>query len=257
MQRARPIGALLAVAVCAGLILGPPLPAGAQQGGSCPSPGVGDASVDIDSPRPGSQVGGAVVVRGKISALLTVSRVELLVGRSMVDSRTFPATSSTEFSLTWDAGKAPPGPATLKVVACGQGVGGVLVEGSSTVNVEVAAPQPTTTRAAPAPSVTIGASTTSSSSTPASSSTTSTSTTSTTTTSTTVVAGATPPPSPGLVAAGAPLGVPGRLLPAAAEASEPRPRRLWVGLVVGLFGVAGLVFAQVLRIRRPGQKEGA
>lgn len=256
MQRARPIGALLAVAVCAGLILGPPLPAGAQQGGSCPSPGVGDASVDIDSPRPGTQVRGAVVVRGKISALLTVSRVELLVGRSMVDSRTFPATSSTEFSLTWDAGKAPPGPATLKVVACGQGVGGVLVEGSSTVNVEVAAPQPTTTRAAPAPSTTIGASTTSSS-TPASSSTTSTSTTSTTTTSTTVAAGATPPASPGLVAAGAPLGVPGRLLPAAAEASEPRPRRLWVGLVVGLFGVAGLVFAQVLRVRRPGQKEGA
>lgn len=257
MQRARPIGALLAVAVAAGLILGFPLPpAGAQQSGSCPSPGVGDASVDVDSPRPGTEVRGVVVVRGKVSALLTVSRVELLVGRSMVDSHSFPVTSSTDFSLTWDASKAAPGPATLKVVACGQGVGGVLVEGSTTVNVVVAAPLPSTTRAAPAPSTTVGASTTSSSP-PASSSTTSTSIAGTTTTSTTVAAGVAPPTSQGLVAAGAPIGVPGRILPAAAEGSEPRPRRLWVGLVVGLFGVAGLVFAQVLRIRRPGQKEGA
>lgn len=207
MQRARPIGALLAVAVSAGLTLGLPLPpAGAQPSGTCPSPGVGDASVDVDSPRPGTQVRGVVFVRGKISALLTVSRVELLVGRSMVDSRTFPATSSTDFSLTWDATRAAPGPATLKVVACGQGVGGVLVEGSTTVNVEVAAPQLSTS---------LGASTT------------------------------------------APIDVPGRLLPAAAEDRDPRPRRLWVGLVVGVFGVAGLVFAQVLHIRRPGQKEGA
>lgn len=254
MQRARPIGALLAAAVSAGLILALPLPpAGAQQSGNCPSSGVGDASVDVDSPRPGAQVRGVVFVRGKISALPTVSRVELLVGRSMVDSRTFPATSSTDFSLTWDASRASPGPATLKVVACGQGVGGVLVEGSTTVNVEVAAPLPPTTRAQAAPSTTMGAIATSSS-TPASSSTTT--STSSTTTSTTVAAGVTPPPSPGLIAAGAPAGVPGRLLPAAAEVSEPRPPRLWVGLVVGLAGAAGLAFAQVLRIRRPGQKEG-
>ncbi|HUR23980.1 MAG TPA: Ig-like domain-containing protein [Acidimicrobiales bacterium] len=208
MQRARPIGALLVVAATFGVSLGLQLPpAAAQPSGTCPTPGVGEASVDVDSPRPGSQVQGVVVARGKVSAPRTVSRVELLIGRSLVDSRTFPATSSTEFSLTWDASRAAAGPATLKVVACGQGVGGLLVEGSTTVNVEVSATLPSTTGAEPAPSRTIG--------------------------------------------------VPGRLLPAADEVSDPRPRRLWVGLVVGLFGLAGLVFAQVLHIRRPGQKEGA
>lgn len=259
MQRARPIGALLVIAATAGFFLGlAPGPAGAQTTGSCPASGVGEASIDVDAPRPGAQVSGVVAVRGTISALLTVSRVELLVGRSMVDSRTFPATSSTGFGLSWDATKAPPGPTTLKIVACGQGVGGVLVSGSATVNVEVAAPAPSTTRA-DVTTTTIVAGTTSTS-TAVSSSTTSSSTTSTTARSTTTtVAGAPPtaPPEQGLVAAGAQPGLPGRLLPAAAGEGDPKPHRLWVGAVVGIFGVGGLAFAQALRLRRPGRAGGA
>ena len=195
-------------------------------------------------------------VRGRVSAPLTVSRVELLVGRSLVDSQTFPATSNTEFSLSWDATRAAPGQTTLRVVACGQGVGGVLVQGSETVTVQVAgappSPTTTTTRPPPASSTTIAPTTTSS--TPGSTSSSTTSTTGRTTTTTTFPAvGTTEPPSDLAAQAAGPAG---RLLPARAQEGEPTSRPLWVGLVVGVSGVAGLVLSRTLparRLRRRGE----
>jgi hypothetical protein len=79
-----------------------------------------------------------VAVYGRVSAPLAVSRVKLQVGGSTVDSQSFPDGSSADFNLSWDATRVPDGTqATLQVVACGQGIGGALVQGSSTVAVEV------------------------------------------------------------------------------------------------------------------------
>ncbi|HEX2047758.1 MAG TPA: Ig-like domain-containing protein [Acidimicrobiales bacterium] len=250
------VGAVLWVALVV------PAPAHAQAG-RCPSTGVSAASVDVTSPRPGEQVRGVVAVRGRVSAVLTVSRVELLVGRSMVDSQTFSATSNADFDLAWDATRAAPGQASIRVVACGQGVGGVLVHGSETVTVEVAGPLPPTTPAPPPPpgtSTTIRGATTSSTPGSTSSSTSSSSTTSTTgptTTSTTLPGVETTQPPSDLAAQAA--GPPARLLPARAEEGERRSRPLWVGLVVGISGLAGLVLSRTLpgRLGRLGRRGGA
>jgi hypothetical protein len=115
----------------------PPSAARAQSG--CPGAAVTAASVDLLDPRPGDQVKGVVTVHGRVSAPLAVSRVQLQVGRTIVDSRGFQNVADTEFGLSWDATHFPPGRVTLRVVACGQATGGVLVEGSSTVAVEVVA----------------------------------------------------------------------------------------------------------------------
>ena len=220
--------------------------AGAQSG--CPGVGVSAASVDVVSPRPGEQVRGVVAVSGRVSAPLAVSRVELQVGRSVVDSQSFQDAPSADFSLRWDATRAAAGPASLRVVACGQGIGGVLVQGSSTVAVEVVA-VPAPTQANPSTSfptsTTVTAATTTSSSLPSSSS------TSTTRTSTTLRATTTTQAEPELVSAGRAVGPAGRLLPGEPETSEDGSSRpVWVGAVVGLSGLAGLVVSRALTGRR-------
>jgi hypothetical protein len=222
--------------------------AGAQSG--CPGVGVSAASVDVVSPRPGEQVRGVVVVRGRVSAPLAVSRVELQVGRSIVDAQSFRETPSADFSLSWDATRAPAGQASLRVVACGQGIGGVLVQGSSTVAVDVVA-VPAPTQAATSTSVgtptTVSPSTTTSSLSPSTS-------TSTTRTSTTLPATTTTQALPDLLTEGRAVGPAGRLLPGEVAASEGgRSYPIWVGAVVGLSGLAGLALSRVLTgRRRPG-----
>lgn len=221
------------------------------QTGGCPDGGVSGATVDIASPRSGDEVRGVVTVRGKVSAPLTVSRVELLVGRQLVDSKVFAAVPSAEFTLTWDATHASVGRTTLRVVACGQGLGGLLVQGSSTVSVDVAAPQapPQSTVPPSIPSAPTSSSTTTT--TRPSSTTTSSSVPSSSTTSTSIA----PPgvtttqtlsrPTAEVLAAPS-----GRLLPGRSETNH-RPKPLWVGVVLGVCGAGGLVLAKVLR-RRPG-----
>ncbi|MDQ4133999.1 MAG: Ig-like domain-containing protein [Actinomycetota bacterium] len=117
------------------VILGPPARA---QTGLCPPAGAGDASVDVDSPRPGERVSGVVTVQGTVSAARTVSRVELRVGSSVVDSQSFPARSAAGFALRWDVRDVSPGPTTARIVACGPGVGDEVVHGSVALAVEVA-----------------------------------------------------------------------------------------------------------------------
>lgn len=218
--------------------------AGAQSG--CPGAGVSAASVDVVSPRPGEQVRGVVVVRGRVSAPLAVSRVELQVGRSIVDAQSFRETPSADFSLSWDATRAPAGQASLRVMACGQGIGGVLVQGSTTVAVEVLA-VPAPTQGATSTSVgtpTTVSPTTTSSLSPSTS-------TSTTRTSTTLPATTTTQPLPDLLTEERAVGPAGRLLPGEAAASEGRRSYpVWVGAVVGLSGLAGLVVSRAISGRR-------
>lgn len=228
-------------------------PASTQSG--CPGVGVSAVTVDVVSPRPGQRVQGVVVVSGKVSAPLAVSRVELQVGRSIVDAQSFPAAPAADFSLSWNASSAPAGQASLRVVACGQGLGGVLVQGSATVVVEVAAASSST-----APSTSIPISSTSSTvrgtttTTVSPSSTTSTSSARTSTTfsrtTTTTLA------DPGLVTAGRLVGPAGRLLPGEAATSRRRAHPIWVGAVVGLSGVGGLVASQALTVRRRRAGDG-
>ncbi len=52
------------------------------------------------------------------------------------------------------------------------------------------------------------------------------------------------------VAAGRPVVLEGRLLAATAAEDQPPSRPVWVGAVVGLSGVAGLIFSRALRDRR-------
>jgi hypothetical protein len=191
-------------------------------------------------------VRGVVTVRGKVSAPLTVARVELLVGRSLADSRSFTAATTADFALTWDATRASLGQTSLRVVACGQGVGGLLVQGSSTVSVEVAGGLPSTqVSVPPSTTTTVRATSTSSSSSVPSSSTSSTATTSTTTTLPGVTTTQGPP---GRVPEEL-AGPQGRLLPLPAEKHRHRPRPLWVGAVMGLAGLGGLALSRVLRVR--------
>ncbi len=55
-------------------------------------------------------------------------------------------------------------------------------------------------------------------------------------------------PDPG--AAGRPVVLEGRLLAATAAEDQPPSRPVWVGAVVGISGVAGLIFSRALRDRR-------
>ena len=108
----------------------------------------------------------------------------------------------------------------LRVAAWGLGAGGLLVQGFSTVAVEVAGPlsSPQVSLPPASSTTTRGLSTTTPSSVPSS-----------------ITRNVAEPP--------------GRLLPLPADESEHRSRPLWVGAVVGLSGLAGLLLSRALRGR--------
>lgn len=245
------MGAFFAfLVIAAGVVALFASPASTQSG--CPGVGVSAVTVDVFSPRPGQRVQGVVTVTGRVSASLAVSRVELQVGRSIVDSQSFPAAPSAEFSLTWNASSAPAGEASLRVVACGQGLGGVLVQGSSTVAVVVGAASSTT---GPSTSIAIASSTTVRGTTTTTVSPSTSSSTSSTRTSTTVARTTTTLADPGLVTAGRVVGPAGRLLPGEAAARRRHSHPIWVGVVVGLSGLGGLLASRALTLRRRGVAE--
>ena len=117
---------------------------------TCPSTGPDTGQVSLAEPAPGAAVSGRVTVRGSASSPVDVARVELFVGDARRDFAVFdPPTRSGTFVLGWDSAGAPPGPATLRVVACGGGQGTVpLSRGIGSVAVDVRASSP---RPVPAP----------------------------------------------------------------------------------------------------------
>jgi Bacterial Ig domain len=113
-----------------------------RQPETCPSGGAEPVAVVISAPEPGLTLSGEVRVEGTASSFAPVFRVELFVGDARKDVA-FSDTGSTEtgFTLVWDTGSHPPGPATLRVVACaGSPEQGSLARGESAVDVIVAAP---------------------------------------------------------------------------------------------------------------------
>jgi hypothetical protein len=128
------VGALLVIA-------SPVASATAAQIQTCPNPREGDVSVQITLPAGGDVVSGVVAVEGSVTASEPVFQVELFVGEARRDVAVFdPPVAEAPFSLQWDAGSYAPGPATVRVVACGGAPAeGSLIRGEGAVDVAVEA----------------------------------------------------------------------------------------------------------------------
>ena len=117
---------------------------------TCRTPDLDTGQVTIVEPAPGSPVSGRVTVRGSAVSPVDVARVELFLGDARKDFAVFnPPVRDGTFTLAWESGGVPPGPVTLRVVACGGGRGTVPLaraRGEVVVNVEASPPPP-----APAP----------------------------------------------------------------------------------------------------------
>lgn len=129
----------LVMAACVVALSGP---AAAQS--SC-SEGAGLASVDVDRPFPNSVAIGQVRVEGSAQAAVgfNLSRVEISVGGEPV-TRTYEPSPSIEFSVLVDVRDLEPGPATVRVVACGTGLTGALAQGEREFSITIQAPPSTT-----------------------------------------------------------------------------------------------------------------
>jgi len=221
---------------------------------SCGAVPIG-AQVTIDKPSAGA-VTLPFVVSGRASSTLGLSRVDLLIGGTVVVSRTYPAATSLNFEFNVTSDEAPPGARSLSVVACSTGLS--LVRGqSAAVAIDVRLPVATT--------ITTAASATTVPSTRADP-------------ATTVVAAPAPAPilSPTTSKPGPVKKVltppprdreapadPEALSDTSADAAADRPIRLtdgekakgsdrpplWVGAVVGLSGLAGLTLSGLVRRR--------
>ena len=123
-------GCLLFVSPAAGV---------AAQPETCPNPRVGDVAVAIETPEAGATVSGVVTVEGSMTAPEPLFRVELFVGDARRDAMFLdPPATEARFSLRWDASSRAPGPATIRVVACGGSPDeGLLVRGEAAVDVMV------------------------------------------------------------------------------------------------------------------------
>jgi len=123
----------------AGSILVPGL--ARAQPATCPAPGEEAATVVLDAPEPGVDVGGRVQVSGRAESPTALFQVELFVGDSRKDFVFVdPPALTADFTLTWDATAATGGPATLRVVACGGSAEvGRLIRGTAAVDVQVVA----------------------------------------------------------------------------------------------------------------------
>lgn len=246
------MAALLAVAPAL-LVTGAGSVAVAQT--SCGAVPIG-AQVTIDKPSAGV-VTLPFVVSGRAVSTLGLSRVDLLIGGTVVASRTYPASTNLNFEFSVGSNEAPPGARSVSVVACSAGLS--LVRGQSpavVVDVQklpVAATTTTTTApTAPVASITPAPSTT----------VVAVPVTDRSTTTTSKPVGArkvlTPPPRDREAAAD-----PEGLADTSADAAADRPIRLtdgdrdkgsgrpplWVGAVVGLSGLGGLVLSGLVRRR--------
>lgn len=225
-------------------------PVTAQTGGC--SRGLGAAFVEISSPFQGESVSGEVAVRARATSLLGLTRAELLVNGSMIDSRSLSNQLDASISFTWDSSLTPPGLATLRVIVCGAG-GQLGPYGESSVSVDVRGAAPTTTTpettvpgtvAPPGGSVP----TTVAGSAPTSTAVAPTTTAAPTTTSTTappVEAPAEPPPSIAIESE------PRALIINEGDDGGSGSLPIWVGGVVGVSGLAGLAVSLSVRGRRP------
>lgn len=229
---------------------------------SCSGVAVG-AQVTIESPT-GGRVPSTFSVRGRVTSTLPVSSVYLLIDGSVVSTRNYSPSANLAYEFSVGPSVAAPGSRSIQVIACGSGLS--LVRGQSgVVTVEVQRPAVTTTApmaaapvpAAPptsagsAPATTVG---------PASGGARPpgpTSTTSRARTADRAESAAAPPEAPGpLPAEDDPLEATDRgpagdgpvtLSDEASDGSDSPP--LWVGLVVGLSGVAGLTLSGLVRRR--------
>jgi len=137
--------------VVALLLVGAPValtgPVGAQPT-TCPTPRDAVADVVVAEPQAGAALSGRIEVRGRVEAPTALFQVELFVGDSRKDVAVFnPPAPAADFTLAWDASRAPGGPSTIRVVACGGSAeGDSLISGTGTVEVQVEAsstPAPT------------------------------------------------------------------------------------------------------------------
>lgn len=113
----------------------------ARQPETCPNPGPEAVTVAIAAPEAGATVSGVVAIEGTVESAADVFRVEVFVGDARKDvAFPNPPSKTAPFTLTWDSGNRPPGPATIRVQACGgQSAQGSLVRGVATVEVNVVA----------------------------------------------------------------------------------------------------------------------
>lgn len=257
--RARLVVAVVLAAVAAAQVLlagGRGFSALAQT--SCGAVEIG-AQVTIDSPRAGP-VTSPFVVSGRAVSTLALSRVDLLVGGTVVASKTYPPATSLDFEFSVGPSQAPVGARSLSAVACGAGLSLVRGESSSVV-VDVRLPATTTFPPTSAPVVVTAP--------PAVPSTTAVAAplvgASTTSTSKPLAKKNSALPAPSDREAPAD---PEGLADTSAEAAADRPVRLtdgdqdngsdrpplWVGAVVGLSGLAGLTLSGLVRRRSNPQR---
>jgi hypothetical protein len=271
----RAVFALLA-ALAAGLVAGAPTMAAAQDEGCGSGSGL-TGLVTIDSPAPNASVSGTVEVRGTASArpVGMLSRVDADLGGA-TDSGTYTSAATIAFSLSLDVSNVAPGRNTLTVTACGtDGLTGALSRGSASIPVVVKAPSAATSTTVGRTTTTAGSSGASGSAAGATTTTTSASTaagvaaagkgaaTSTTATSapepTTTVAAS---PAPASAAAKpdqpkARSGSNGPVVLTETPATHGSGKPLWVGAVVGISGVIGVMFSAATWRRRTHPPEYA
>ena len=135
------LGSLL-VAILASVIIGAG-PAAAAPDGSCEAQ-IEDAlsiesltapvgvAVAIATPLPRTRIRGATEVTGTARSTSPLSRVELVVGGSVVSSQRLTPAKSVDFSLPWNTKSANVGHNVLQVFVCGDSV-----QGASSVEVTV------------------------------------------------------------------------------------------------------------------------
>lgn len=113
-----------------------PSPAGAIPN-TCPTAGPDAGTVNIDEPTPGATFAGQVTVRGRASAPIGLTRVELFAGEALKDFQVFePGVTNLQFFLRFDVAGVPSDTPTLSVVACG-GAPGNAVRGIASIDVRV------------------------------------------------------------------------------------------------------------------------
>jgi hypothetical protein len=78
-----------------------------------------------------------VTVRGRASAAVELTKVELFVGEALKDFQTFePGRTNLEFALRYDVAAVQASPATMSVVACG-GTASARARGIASIDVQV------------------------------------------------------------------------------------------------------------------------
>jgi hypothetical protein len=135
------IGRTLALAAAlAGLAPGPAV----AEPNTCPTTRSDAAKVTISSPARDADVSGTVEVKGRAESSSRLFQVELFVGDARRDVAYLdPPADATDFTLRFDTAATKPGPATIRIVACGGTAEGfALVQGTASVPVKVQSTSP-------------------------------------------------------------------------------------------------------------------